>query len=224
VNGECIIRDSGSTQVAEIPKNRKGLYKLVREGEEVNVASEPLTVQLLHRQLGHIAPGAAQKLVQDSLVTGLKLMDSGDADFFCKSCAYGKMTWLPISKVWMGEGAKAFGEEVHSDVWGPACVETKGGKCYYVTFIDDYSQWTHIDFLANKSDTLESYKSFNAMCKTQFSTRIKALHSDRGGEYTANKFQSYLKSRGTKQKLTVHDTPQHNGIVEHQNQTILECT
>jgi transposase InsO family protein len=114
----------------------------------------------------------------------------------------------------MGEGAKAFGEEVHSDVWGPARVETKGGKHYYVTFIDNYSQWTHVDFLANKSDTLESYKSFDTMCETQFSTRIKALHSDRGGEYTANEFQSYLKSHRMKQKLTIHDTLQHNGIAE----------
>ena len=35
-------------------------------------------------------------------------------------------------------------------------------------------------------------------------------------------FQLYLKSRGTKQKLTVYDTPQHNGIAEHLNQTVIE--
>ena len=32
----------------------------------------------------------------------------------------------------------------------------------------------------------------------------------------------YLKSKGTKQKLTVHDTPQHNGVAERLNRTILE--
>ena len=32
----------------------------------------------------------------------------------------------------------------------------------------------------------------------------------------------YLKAAGTKQKLTIHDTPQHNGMAEHLNHTLLE--
>ena len=117
-----------------------------------------------------------------------------------------------------------FGEEVHSDIWGPARVETKKGRRYYVSFIDDYSRWTHIDFLVNKSDTLESYKAFDALCETQHGTHIKVLHSDRGGKYMSMQFQSYLKSRGTKQKLTVHDIPQHDGIAERLNRTVVERT
>ena len=35
---------------------------------------------------------------------------------------------------------------------------------------------------------------------------IKALHLDRGGEYTSTEFQSYLKSWEIKQKLTVYNT------------------
>jgi hypothetical protein len=153
---------------------------------------------MLHHQLGHIAPGAAQKLVRDRLVTGLKLDDGGHMDFFCESCAYGKMTWVLISKVREGEGAKALGEEVHSDVWGPARVAMKKGKHYYVTFINDFLHWTHVDFLANKSEVTQSYKDFDVGIETQFGTCIKALHSDRGGEYMANELQSYLKSCGTK--------------------------
>lgn len=37
-------------------------------------------------------------------------------------------------------------------------------------------------------------------------------------------FQSHLRSRGMETKLTVHDTPQHNGVAERRNRTILECT
>jgi len=81
----------------------------------------------------------AQKLVCDGLVTSLELEESGETDLFCESYAYGKMTRLPISKVQEGERAKVFCEEVHSNIWGPARVETKKGWCYYVTFINDYS-------------------------------------------------------------------------------------
>lgn len=223
-NGKCTIRDPGGTRVAEIPRNERGLYKMIREGEEANAVSEPLTLDMLHRRLGHIAPAAAQKLVRDGLVSGLKLEGDGGVDFLCESCAYGKMTRRPIAKVREGEGAKEFGEEVHSDVWGPARVETKKGRRYYVTFIDDHSRWTHINFLTHKSDVFQAYKDFDAMCETQFNTRVKTLHSDRGGEYLSTEFQSYLKSRGTLSKLTTHDTPQHNGIAERRNRTILERT
>jgi transposase InsO family protein len=51
---------------------------------------------------------------------------------------------------------------------------------------------------------------------------VKILHSDRGGEYLGKEFVLHLNSKGMKQKLTVHDTPQHNGVAERRNRTILE--
>ena len=33
---------------------------------------------------------------------------------------------------------------------------------------------------------------------------------------------NHLKSMGTIQKLTVHDTPAHNGVAERRNRTIVE--
>jgi len=60
------------------------------------VVGELLTLKKLHCYLGHIAPGTAQKLVDNGLVIGLKLESGENTDFFCKSCIYGKMTWVPI--------------------------------------------------------------------------------------------------------------------------------
>jgi hypothetical protein len=51
---------------------------------------------------------------------------------------------------------------------------------------------------------------------------MKILHLDRTGEYLGKEFIAYLKLKGTTQKLTVHDTPQHNGVAEHCNHTIVE--
>ena len=48
------------------------------------------------------------------------------------------------------------------------------------------------------------------------------LHSDQGGKYLGNEFVMYLKRQGTAQQLTTHDMPQHNGIAEWLNRTILE--
>ena len=115
-NRRCIIYDAKGSCITKIPQNRKGLYKLVREVGEVNIVNEPLTLDLLHWWLGHIIHSAAQKLVCDSLVTSLELEKSRETDLFCEFCAYGKMTWILISKVQEGERAKVFCEEIYSNV------------------------------------------------------------------------------------------------------------
>ena len=51
---------------------------------------------------------------------------------------------------------------------------------------------------------------------------VKIFHSDRGGEYRGKEFRLHLKKKGTQEKLTVHDTPAHNGVAEHRNRTIVE--
>ena len=73
---------------------------------------------------------------------------------------------LPISvvKTRQGERATEFGAEVHSDLWGPAPVATKGGRHYYVTFVDDSTRFTHLHLLAKKSDAPNAYKNYEAWC------------------------------------------------------------
>jgi transposase InsO family protein len=47
--------------------------------------------------------------------------------------------------------------------------------------------------------------------------KIKKLHSDRGSEYLSMEFDRYLKDQGIKRQLTVHHSPQQNGVAEHLN-------
>ena len=51
---------------------------------------------------------------------------------------------------------------------------------------------------------------------------IKCLHSNRGGEYMSDAFVTYLDEQGTARKLTVHDTPEENGVAERLNRTLME--
>ena len=43
-------------------------------------------------------------------------------------------------------------EIVHSDVWGPTPVISKGGFAYYVIFVDDYTRYCWIYFLKHKHE------------------------------------------------------------------------
>lgn len=51
---------------------------------------------------------------------------------------------------------------------------------------------------------------------------IKSLRSDHGDEYLNNEFRSYLSELRITSKLTTSDMPQHNGVAERKNMTILE--
>jgi hypothetical protein len=72
------------------------------------------------------------------------------------------------------------------------------------------------------SGTFDTYKQFEAHLCTQYSSPIKTLHSDQGGEYFDRDFVWHLKSADTKQKMAVHDTQSVNGVAERFNCVILE--
>ena len=101
-------------------------------------------------------------------------------------------------------------------------MQTGGHSCYYASFTDDYTHFTQLYLQKAKSDTFDSYQAYEAWLSTQFSAKIKRLRLDRGGEYLSAEFMNYLKSKGTERRVTVHNTPEHNGVAERLNRTLVE--
>ncbi|GKD52029.1 retrotransposon protein, putative, ty1-copia subclass, partial [Tanacetum coccineum] len=62
---------------------------------------------------------------------------------------------------------------------------------------------------------------FKNEVENQLGKTIKAIRSDRGGEYISQEFKDYLKAYGIVQQLTPPYTPQHNGVSERRNRTLL---
>ena len=221
--GKCTITGPDGRRVGMVPKNNRGLYRIDHESESASVAEEVLMLDQMHRRLGHIAVNVAKKLTKDGFITGLQLetTPSGN-DFFCESCVYAKATCKPVAKAQSGECATEFGGEVHSDLWGLAPVATRGGKRYYITFVNNSTRFTHLNLLAAKSEAQGAYKNFEAWCEMQMKKPVQILHSDHSGEYMGKEFVLYLKSKGTEQKLMVHNTPEENGVAEQHNRTIVK--
>ena len=219
----CTIRSPDDDVIGRMPKSQAGLYCVIHTGENdsVNVV-ETITVMELHRRMGHISLNVARRLTENGLMSGLKFDLSKDKPTFCEACVYAKATRKPVAKECAGEHAEEFAAEVHTDVWGPAPIQTLGGRRYYITFTDDKTRLTYLHLLCQKSEAFTAYQQFEAWCHTQHGVAVKALHSDCGREYLGKEFIMYLKAAGTKQKLTIHDTPQHNGVAECLNRTLLE--
>lgn len=105
-------------------------------------------------------------------------LDRESEPVVCESCEWAKTTRKAIVKVKEGETCKAVGEEVHSDLWGPAPVEILGKKRYYISFTDDYSRYSNVYFLATKDEAFNLYQTYEAWLSTQYSVKIKCLNSD----------------------------------------------
>nr|GFC67943.1 hypothetical protein [Tanacetum cinerariifolium] len=123
------------------------------------------------------------------------LLESINDDSFdkCESCISGKMTKKPFNN--NIERATDLLGLIHTDVCGPLRHVSRKGASYFLTFTDDFSQ-------------------------LQLGKKIKALCSDRGGEYLCQEFKDYLSKNGIVQHLTSPYTPQQNGVSERRNRTL----
>ncbi|GJW42911.1 retrotransposon protein, putative, ty1-copia subclass [Tanacetum coccineum] len=65
-------------------------------------------------------------------------------------------------------------------------------------------------------------KVFQNEVENQLGKKIKAIRFDRRGEYLSHEFVNHMKSCGIVSQLTPPYTPQHNGVSERRNQTLLD--
>jgi hypothetical protein len=117
-----------------------GLYAIPTQMEE-SAHLAKLTINELHRALGHVAQGTIQYVVKKGLIEGVEL-DSVSTLEFCEACTKAKATRQPFPEE-MAKRACTYGELIHMDLWGPAQTESVAGHLYYISFTDDFSQETN---------------------------------------------------------------------------------
>ncbi|KAK8569059.1 hypothetical protein V6N12_007591 [Hibiscus sabdariffa] len=199
-----------------------GLYILNQENMIFNINTKKLKTNdsnqtyLWHCRLGHISERRISKLHKDGLLDPF-VFEQLDV---CESCLLGKMTKAPFSG--KDERASDLLGLIHSDVCGPMNTQARGGYQYFITFTDDFSRYGYIYLMRHKSEALERFKEFKNEIQKQHGKSIKALRSDRGGEYLSQDFDELLKECGIVSQLTPPGTPQCNGVSERRNRTLLD--
>jgi hypothetical protein len=99
-------------------------------------------------------------------------------------------------------------ELIHSDVCELNGILTRGGKRYFITFIDDFSMYTYVYLMKNKDEAFYMFKKYKTEVENQKDKRIKVLRSDRGGEYFPQEFTNFCEENGLiHQRLALY-TPQ----------------
>ena len=137
----------------------------------------------------------------------------------CEHCLLGKSTSKPF-----GKATQAFIplQLVHSNICGPMNVRASHGATYFITFIDDFTCYSHVYLISHKSKALECFIRFIKLVEYQTKRTIKTLRTDHGCEYLSKKFKELCDEKRIQRQLMIPHTPQQNGVTERRNHTLLK--
>ncbi|CAI7839158.1 unnamed protein product [Closterium sp. NIES-53] len=174
-----------------------------------------------HRSFGHVALPQLQQLFKEERVKGLRIKGEPKEVGSCETCLTSKFSRFPFHSA-VGQSSDPV-ELVHVDLVGPMNVNGDGGALYSMTMVDDYTRLTWSFPLAKKSDAARVIiEEWLPMVERESGKWVKAIRSDRGGDFLGVEFRSWLKRHGIKQQLTTAYSPQSNGVAERATWTIIE--
>ena len=90
---------------------------------------------------------------------------------------------------------------------------SRGGKKYFITFIDDCTRYCYVYLLNSKDEAIDAFRQYKTEVENQLDKKIKMIRSDRGGEYESP-FAEICLENGIIHQTTAPYTPQSNGIAE----------
>ena len=99
-------------------------------------------------------------------------------------------------------------ELLHMDLFGPVAFMSIGGNKYGFVIVDDYSRYTWVFFLADKSETQAIFKKFARRAQNEFDVKIKRVRSNNGTEFRNTNIEVFLDDEGIKNEFLVPYTPQ----------------
>ena len=97
-----------------------------------------------------------------------------------------------------------------------------GGSLYFILFIDDYTRFSWVYFIKQKSQAYEVFLKFKHLVEKQCGCTLKALRTDRGGELTPRDFMKFCEDEGMRRELTTPYTSEQNGVAEKRNRIVVE--
>jgi hypothetical protein len=156
--------------------------------------------------------------VKHDLVRGLKDV-TFKKDKPCSACQAGKQVDNTYPLMSIMSTSKAF-ELLHMDLFGPTTYTSIGGNKYDFVIVDDFTRYTWVFFLMDKSDVFDIFKKFIKRVQNEFETTIKKVRSDNKSEFRNTRVDEL----GIKYQLLAKYTPQSNDLVERKNRTLIDLT
>jgi hypothetical protein len=189
------------------------LYVCNKVVNTVNISNES---DLWHSCLCHVNFGCLVRLANMNLILKFNVVKGSK----CHVCVQSKQPRKPHKAAEARNLAPL--ELVHSDLYEMNDNLTKGGKRYFMTFIDDCTRFCYVYLLKTKDKTLNYFKAYKVEVENQLERKIKRSRFDRGGEYFSSEFSEFCVEHDIIHERTPSYSPQSNGIAERKNRTLTE--
>jgi transposase InsO family protein len=150
---------------------------------------------LWHRHLAHVGMKNLHKLLNGEHMLGQTNV-CFEKDRPCAACQAGKQMGITHHSKNVMTTSRPL-ELLYMDLFGPVAYLSIGGSKYGLVIVDDFSRFTWVFFLLDKSET-------------------------QGSEFKNLQVEEYLEEEGIKHEFSALYTPQQNGVVERKNRTLID--
>ena len=100
-------------------------------------------VIIWHARLGHIGQERINRLARENLLSQFTKIDMPN----CEYCLAGKTIRKPFEK---GNRVKISLQMIHSAICDPINVKARHDALYFITFIDDFTSYSHVYMISHK--------------------------------------------------------------------------
>jgi hypothetical protein len=145
---------------------------------------------LWHRRLVHVGMRNLHKLQKEGHILGLTNV-AFERDRLCGACQARKQVGAPHHAKNIMTTKRPL-EMLHMDLFDPIAYISFDGNKYGLVIIDDYSRFTWVFFLHDKSETQAVLKKFLKRAQNEFDGKIKKIRSDNGTEFKNTQVEDYL--------------------------------
>ena len=217
-----LSRASDGMEIGSGHRDRQsGLYVLPQPEEAAPISGTALVLstasetELWHRRLAHVNFRDLSD-VHKHTTDVPQLQPSSDV---CRACRLGKAHKLPFTSHFAT--SSSVGDILHSDIIGPLPLSFPDGHRYAASFLDDHSRFLFFGMMQCKSDIADVYTGVcNQLGNAGFN--VGRVHSDCAKEYVS--LQDAFRGEGVEKTFSPPYTPEHNGIAERVNRTVIEAS
>nr|GEU39346.1 retrovirus-related Pol polyprotein from transposon TNT 1-94 [Tanacetum cinerariifolium] len=152
----------------------------------------------------------------------LSMADCSLKDHLCLACALGKS-----KKSSHQPKAEDTNQEklylLHMDLCSPMREESINKKKYILVTVDDYSRFTWVRFFRSKDEAPDAIIKCIKNIQFHLNDTARNVQTDNETKFVNQTLCDFYENIGISHQTSVARTPRQNGIVEKQNQTLVEA-
>ena len=197
----CLILNEEGVQVLKGLRTTDNCYGVIPKPSIVYRSARVNLLELWHQRLGHANYKQVAKVSKLEAVVGLPKFGKIEKN------VCGKQTKSTHPKVNVVATSRSL-ELLHVDLMGPTRMECMGGKRYIMVVVDDFSRYSWVEFLREKSEACDKMEMLCKRLQNEKGVPIVKIRSDHGKEFENVKFEAFCNKHGIKKEFSAPKTPQ----------------